>query len=172
MIASRSASSIRGYGQFGVTKPNRFRYFIFDPVAVKSAGNYIQLSEFNLMNGGSRITSATYGNWNNSFSPAASIGDSNSPGGETPALANDGNAGTKWLDFRATDGGLYIDLGGITTTTGYQIYTANDGPGRDPYSWNIYGSTNNSTWYLISSITAYYGTDNRNSYYGAWNWVF
>lgn len=153
-------------------RPNIFRYFVFDPIAVKTAGNFIQLSEFNLMNGGTVITSATYGNWNNSFSPAASIGDANSPGNETPALAKDQNTGTKWLDFRGVDGGFYIDLGGITTTTGYQMYTANDGPDRDPTTWKVYGSTNNSDWYLISDISGYNGTNNRFSLYGQWNWVF
>lgn len=172
IIASRAASSARSFGEMSFVKPRQFRYFIFDPIRVKSPGNYIQLSEFNLMNGGSRITSATYNNWNGSFSPGGHVGSSNSPGNETPSLANDGSTGTKWLDFRESGGGIYIDLGSVVNTTGYQMYTANDASGRDPYTWDIYGSVDNTTWYLISRIVNYYGTDSRFAYYGGWNWDF
>jgi len=123
------------------------------------------------MNGGSRITSASYYAWNLNFSPAGDAGPSQYPGNETPSMANDGTTNTKWLDFRGAGGGLFIDLGAPTTTTGYQMYTANDGDWRDPRSWKVWASNNNSTWTLISDVSNQSLTTSRYAYAGAWNWI-
>jgi len=150
------------------------RYFIFQPSAIKGGGgdSLIQLSEFNLMNGATRITSATYSNWNLSFSPAGSLSDTpTSPANEVPALANDGWTGSKWLDLRGVGGGLLIDLGSAQQSTGYQWYTANDGPNRDPKSWIVWASNDTTTWNQVSSVSGFNATDTRFALAGSWNWT-
>jgi len=157
-------------GSFAGIGPRR--YFILQPIAVRSSGQYLQLSEFNIMNGATRISPATYSNWNLSFSPAGSLADTpTSPANETPALANDGNVNTKWLDFRGAGGGLLIDLGSQQTSTGYQWYTANDSNGRDLSSWKVWSSNDLTTWRLMSDVSGFSATTTRLAFAGSWNWT-
>ena len=150
------------------------RYFIFQPDAIRGiAGGgdpLVQLSEFNLMVGGNRITSANYGGWNRSFSPAASIGGAESPGNETPGMANDGSTNTKWLDFRGIQGGLLIDIGEQTLPNSYRWFTANDGDWRDPISWRVWASRSlSSGWQLVSTVTNASITNSRLTLAGTWS---
>jgi hypothetical protein len=155
-------------------KPKPPRYFILEMIDLKNAAtqNFVQISEFNIMNGGTRITSATYTNWNKSFAPAGSLADApTSPGGEEPFRANDGTTSTKWLDFRGTGGGLLIDLGSNIDSTGYQWYTANDADYRDPKSWKVWASRDNQSWYLVSDVSGFSAPATRFAFAGSWNWI-
>jgi hypothetical protein len=149
------------------------RYFILQASALRVAGNLLQLSEFNIMNGGTRLTSATYSNWNLSFASAGSVEPftTNSPSNEGPSLANDGSTSTKWLDFRGAGGGLLIDLGTAQTSTGYQWYTANDVDGRDLKSWKVWASNDKTTWTLVSDVSNFSATTTRFAFAGSWNWT-
>jgi hypothetical protein len=151
------------------------RYFIFQLLDLKNAPtqNFVQLSEFNIMNGGTRLTSATYSNWNLSFASAGSVEPftTNSPSNEGPSLANDGNINTKWLDFRGTGSGLLIDLGTAQASTGYQWYTANDATWRDPKSWRVWASNDKTTWTSVSQVSGFIATDTRLAFAGSWNWT-
>ena len=86
--------------------------------------------------------------------------DGDWPGAEHPALAIDDNVNTKYLhfkgDFNPNVGptGLRITPSiGPTIVTGLTFSTANDFPGRDPVSFELYGSNNtiNGPYTLIAS---------------------
>lgn len=151
--------------------PNPFpaRYFILQPLANKGDG-LIQMSEFWILNGGTRL-GGTWVNWDLSLTVAQDAGNNNSPGSETPNLANDNNTSTKWLDFRGISGGLFMDIGSQQATTGYTWWTANDGPGRDLTSWRIWASkTNNNDWAPVSFVTEFNPTTSRFTQVGSWSW--
>lgn len=89
--------------------------------------------------------------------------ESRYPAGEPPRNAVDGNPNTKYLNFGKENSGLIIQPEiGATIVTGFELWTANDAPERDPASYALYGRLgpvqygNNSmgdfeTWALISS---------------------
>lgn len=172
-VASFAAGSAKSYGQFKF-RPLPARYFILQVLDIRSPStqNIVQISEFNLMNVSTRLTASTYYNWNLSFTSAANLSDaSNSPGGEEPYRANDANVNTKWLDFRGTGGGLWIDLGSNQESTGYQWYTANDADWRDPKTWRVWASQDDKTWFLLSDISGFTAPSARYTYAGSWDWI-
>lgn len=173
LLSTFGGASVRGFGFFGgKSSVLPARYFIFQPLSIKGGGDpYLQLGEFNLMNSGSRITSANYYAWNLSFSSPGDAGASQYPSNETPSMANDGTATSKWLDFRGAGGGLYIDLLSPTTTTGYQMYTANDGEHRDPVAWKVWASKDNANWTLVSEVANGGLPSSRYGFAGPWNWI-
>ncbi len=89
----------------------------------------------------------------------------NGPNGpESPVLAVDQDPQTKYLNFGKTNSGFIVTPAlGSSIVEGLEITTANDFPGRDPASFELYGtndailSTDNSradggeAWTLISS---------------------
>jgi len=69
--------------------------------------------------------------------------DGDWPGAETPPLAFDDNANTKYLHFKGETEptGIQITpLGGLSIVTGISLTTANDAIERDPISFELYGS--------------------------------
>ncbi|MCA9234056.1 MAG: CotH kinase family protein [Planctomycetales bacterium] len=89
--------------------------------------------------------------------------DSSYPGDESPPNTVDSNPFTKYLNFAGENSGLIITPNsGASILRSFQLTTANDAEGRDPASYEIYGtndpvtSADNSTglqedWTLISS---------------------
>lgn len=79
----------------------------------------------------------------------------NSPGGEGPNNAFDNNPNTKYLNFDKKNAGVTVQLNAGRAVTGFTVTTANDFQGRDPTSYQLYGSNDGSTWTLIKqdSIT-------------------
>lgn len=87
---------------------------------------------------------------------------SNYPGAESPAMAFDGLANTKYLNFAKENSGLIVTpAAGPTIVQSLALTTANDWAQRDPASYQIFGtnvpivSTDNSNgdleaWTLIS----------------------
>ena len=125
-----------------VAPAGSYRYFRFVPVALRDNGtNSIQISEFQMLSGGTRLTGAT-----------ASNPGGNSPGSEGAAQANDNNLGSKWLDFTKFTP-LILDFGTFQSANGYRIGTANDSDDRDPVSWRVEGSINGSTWVVLDEQT-------------------
>lgn len=123
-----------------------YRYMRFLPKKLRSAGaNSIQLSEFELYNGNTKlaVTSVTNPGGNNS-------------GDGAPANVLDGNTNTKWLDFNKQ--GLVFDLGSTQTITSYQFSTANDADARDPLQWTMEGSADGTNWTLVESVDFDYPT--------------
>lgn len=66
----------------------------------------------------------------------------NWPSGEAPSNAVDGNPLTKYLNFNQTNTGFIVstDTSANLALDGLTFYTANDAPGRDPTSYQVYGS--------------------------------
>jgi len=62
------------------------------------------------------------------------------PGGEAPANALDGIAGTKYLNFGTLNTGFIVTPSGPSMVQSLQFRTANDAVGRDPTSWRIWGT--------------------------------
>jgi hypothetical protein len=84
----------------------------------------------------------------------------NYPSAESPNLAIDNNAGSKYLNFQKTGAGLIVTLSanGPATLTGVRFTTANDAIERDPTQITIEGTnspnpttTLNSAWSPIYS---------------------
>jgi len=126
---------------FGIL-PARYYRLLIDKVRDGAAANSVQLSEFRLFDINGNTLSATY----------SSTGG-NSPSGEDPTKAGDGLLTTKWLDFNETSAILNITFASNTAIAGYRWATANDATERDPVSWRLQASTNNSTWTTIATVT-------------------
>lgn len=87
------------------------------------------------------------------------------PGGESPALAFDGNVNTKYLNFGKENAGLIIQPAGAPEVINFiELWTANDAEDRDPVNYAIYGSNDalasadngfgdGENWTLINSGT-------------------
>jgi hypothetical protein len=131
------------------------RYFRFTPTKLRNdaAANSIQLAEFEMIKNGIRLTGAT-----------ASNPGGNSPGGESPAQGVDNNPGSKWLDFNKK--ALVLDYGTVVNADGYRFATANDGEERDPVSWKVEGSNDNTTWTLLDEKFDYATPNARQTYTG------
>ncbi|HEY1380259.1 MAG TPA: PEP-CTERM sorting domain-containing protein [Gemmataceae bacterium] len=124
--------------------------------------NGLQINEVRMFN------APAGGGTNVALNPTVAIAidqhDSASPPAEGPRNAIDGAAGTKYLNFGREGTGLIITpAAGATTVGGLQITTANDAPGRDPASFELYGTngpitsvensdgTAEALWTLIAS---------------------
>jgi hypothetical protein len=77
-------------------------------------------------------------------------GFSDSPRFEQVANAFDGNASTKYLNTGGSNSGIQLRFATPTRLGSFSVTTANDSPGRDPASYQIYG-LNGSSWQLLTS---------------------
>jgi hypothetical protein len=128
----------------------------------KSTANSVQVSEFRLRNLGSNLTMS---------GTATNPGGSN-PGAETPPKVIDGSTITKWLDFNIKSSStgftstLIIDMGVATIFDGYTWWTANDATERDPKTWQILGSNDNSNYTLLHEVIGFTATTSRRTNVG------
>jgi hypothetical protein len=131
-----------------------FRYYRFAPTALRdnSAANSVQLAEFQVFSGATRLAGAS-----------ASNPGGNSPGGEGPAQANDNNLSSKWLDFTKFTP-LVLDFGGPVDADRYRIATANDSDERDPISWTVDGSNDGVNWLRLDARTGFATPTARETY--------
>ncbi|UCG56564.1 MAG: PEP-CTERM sorting domain-containing protein [Phycisphaerales bacterium] len=92
------------------------------------------------------------------------VSNSSYPGGEAPPNALDRDSGTKYLNFGGPGSGFIVTPSDISLVSSFVLTTANDAEGRDPATWELYGtddaisSVDNSTglaenWTLIDSGT-------------------
>jgi hypothetical protein len=91
------------------------------------------------------------------------------PVSEEPWRIYDGNVNTKWLDLNFTTSGittLIFDFGSNQkrSFSGYRWSTANDSQERDPKTWTISASNNNSNWTTLSNVSNFTSTTNRNTF--------
>jgi hypothetical protein len=126
----------------------------------KGADNFaaIQASDLVLLYNGATV----------SWGPSASA--TNPDGGSTPnELAPkllDYDINTKWCDlsFGTTSFGtssIYIDNVTPIFFNSYYYVTGNDSPDRDPVSWTLAVSNDNSTWIVLSTQSNVVVTDDR-----------
>jgi len=69
------------------------------------------------------------------------VSNSSYPGAESPQMILDGDAGTKYLNFAGPHTGFIVtpSMSGLIMQS-FTITTANDADGRDPTSWELYGT--------------------------------
>lgn len=140
-----------------VTSYRYIKWYITN-VRTFSTANSVQVSEFNILNDGSNISL---------------VGKSiSNPGGSNPASENppkliDGSVTTKWLDFNIKSSStgftstIIVDFGSSVTFNSYRWYTANDAIERDPKSWQLLGSNDNSNYTLLHTVTDFTSTTGR-----------
>lgn len=78
---------------------------------------------------------------------------SESPAAEGAGNAFDGAPATKYLNYTGPGSGVTIDLGAgrESTVNGLGLTAADDSPGRDPSSYEVYGSADGTNFTLISA---------------------
>jgi hypothetical protein len=62
------------------------------------------------------------------------------PGGEPPVGATDGSVDSKYLNFGRQGAGFIANVGSPSTVQSFQLFTANDAPGRDPVQYVLLGT--------------------------------
>jgi hypothetical protein len=132
-----------------------YQYFKFAPSALRdpAVANSVQLSEFAILSGTTRIAGMTITATNNS-----------SAVGEEPDKAGDNNTATKWNSLNKTASALVYTFASPIIADGYRWATANDSTDRDPVSWTVQGSTDGVTWTTLDTRTNYSGTLARNTF--------
>lgn len=152
-----------------------YRYYLWRPYAVRdsSSENYVQMGELTLMANGAAVTSASpWYNWNGTNtgnSTSNSNTNSTNYGDVGPSHLTDGNVAWKWFDDRGGGGaGVWRDYGQTVYVDQISWYTGNDATWRDPTSWEIFGSNDNSTWTSLWSSSDSV-TTTRSALAGTWS---
>ena len=103
-----------------------------------------------------------------SWGPSASVTnpDGTTFPSETPINILDYNSGTKWCNtiFGTTSFGtasIFIDNVNPLIFDSYYYVTGNDDPVRDPVTWTLSGSNDNSTWTILNTQSNVTITDDR-----------
>ena len=139
-----------------------YRYIRWTITAIKTpASNAVQASEFTLVNG---ITDVVMTGAEMSTDPAGAFGS-----GDTVNNLKDANTATKWVVNTGATPLPHIitfDMGTVTAFTAYRWATANDVEGRDPVSWTVSGSLDNSTFTTLNTQTNFATTASRLTYVG------
>jgi len=132
-----------------------YRYFRFAPTALRdpATANAVQISEFAILSGTTRLTGMTISATNN-----------NSPVGEEPSMAGDNSTSTKWLSLNKTTSTLVYTFPTTVVCDGYRWATGNDETNRDPVSWTVSGSTDGVNYITLDTRTNYAGTLNRSTF--------
>ncbi len=170
MPALTTAGGSTGYGRQQTF--SGYRYYRFTP----SGSTTTQVARVYFYTGSNKQTVFS------DTTPTVTVtnpGGSN-PVGEEPANANLSNApsgSSKWLDFN--NGSLIFQFPSRQFFNGYEWYTANDtesNTNRQPTSWTISGSYDNSTYVTLhtanTSSPGYNGIINNSIAYSirnAWN---
>lgn len=134
------------------------RYFKLTVTKIKDNTNHVtQMADLILQFEGSPIS------WN--ISASASNPDGICPPGEEPWKLLDNQPGTKWCNtnFFANGGIATVYIDNITPISfdSYYYVTGNDVPERDPISWILETSNDNSTWSIVDIQTDVLITDSR-----------
>jgi hypothetical protein len=79
-----------------------------------------------------------------------------SPLGEEPDKAIDGNVNTKWLDL--SKGSMTISWERVQRITHFRFVTANDFSGRDPLQWKLHCTRDQHNWALWHVMAEDYAT--------------
>jgi Secretion system C-terminal sorting domain/Carbohydrate esterase, sialic acid-specific acetylesterase len=121
----------------GVTLPNGTYNFVLTGVSCTGTAS----GSFTVSGGGTTTTT------DRTEGGTASDDGASNPGSEGETNAFDNQSSTKWLVFSPT-GNIAYDFANedAYAINSYKITSANDEPSRDPKSWVLEGSNNNSTW--------------------------
>ena len=114
---------------------------IFPTIKNAGATNSMQLAEARFFGGDNGTGDEILAADNRIFAVANPTFQSRYPGGESPSKAIDGDPASKYLNFGKEESGLIVTpASGPSVVRGLRITTANDAPGRDPASFEIYGT--------------------------------
>ena len=151
-----------------------YRYFKFIPQALRSSSDY-QIAEFELTDGSSYYSPTDA---EQLYRSDNSDGD-DYVAGQNVAASIDGNTSTKVFNGSWNTKYYLYDMGASfnTVLTGWRYITGNDVDGRDPVSWTLLGSTNNSDWVLLDqrvneTITTSRSTATQDFTFNATNQAF
>lgn len=140
--------------------PTNYRYLRWVMTQTKGADNFaaIQASDLVLLYNGATVS------WGPSASATNPDGRS-TPNERAPKLL-DYDINTKWWDtsFGTTSFGtssIYIDNVTPIFFNSYYYVTGNDSPDRDPVSWTLAVSNDNSTWTVLSTQSNVVVTNDR-----------
>ena len=140
--------------------PMKYRYLRWLMTQTKGADNFaaIQACDLVLLYNGATV----------SWGPSASATnpDGGSTANEQADKLLDYNINTKWCDlsFGTTSFGtstVYIDNVNPIVFNSYYYVTGNDSPDRDPVSWTLAVSNDNSNWSIIDTQTSVGITSSR-----------
>ena len=126
----------------GVTLPNGTYNFVLTGVSCSGTAS----GSFTVSGGGTTTTT------DRTEGGTASDDGASNPGSEGEANAFDNQSSTKWLVFSPT-GNIAYDFANedAYAINSYKITSANDESTRDPKSWVLEGSNNNSTWAIVDT---------------------
>lgn len=165
-------SSVENTWAFGRTIPGfTFRYWRWQITKTRTMppdANATQVSEFVFqLNGVDKQTITS--------TAVVTNPGGNNPVGETPPNLVDNNLTTKVLDLNFISNGnvtnFIFTFSSPQSFSGYRWATANDFQDRDPASWSVSGSTNGTTWVVLSSVSNYVATSARQTY-NSTSWTF
>ena len=143
--------------------PVTYRYVKFNVTTTKTepTSGCTQISEFALLSNGSAVS------WPGGTTASNPGGSAGGGGSENASNTIDGSLSNKLCDLNATGNNpmsLVIDTGSSVTFNGYKYGTANDAEDRDPISWTVSGSNDNSNWTVIDTRSNETITSSRNTY--------
>jgi hypothetical protein len=115
------------------------------------------ITEFRIRNGAADVSMAS------ATIAATTIVDS---GGTPIANLIDGSVDTKMISINETlPRSVTIDIGSLVACTGYRWFTS-ETTGRDPVSWTVEGSADNTTYILLDTKTSFATTTTRKAEVG------
>jgi len=153
-----------------------YRYFKFLPQAMRSATpDAMQYSEFELTDGTSYYSPSSA----SQLYRADDTDGDDYVANQRVAASIDGSTSTKLYNGGWASKYYLYDMGASfnTVLTGWRYITGDDVDGRDPVSWTLLGSTNNSDWVLLDqrvneTITTSRSTATQDFTFNATNQAF
>ncbi len=120
------------------------RYVRYTGTQLRGNGTLTQIGEIEFFNNGNKVTVNAVTN------PGGDFGGNNA---EAVASINDGDYGTKWLNFNNRP--IIFDFGASTAFDSYQLTTGNDAADRDPVRWILETSDDGVNWKLLEAVNQY-----------------
>ena len=140
--------------------PIAYKYYKWHITAIRDIGiqSYVQLSEFTFL-----LDSV---DTDMSLVTISLLNGHTSPNGENAINLKDGNLVSKFLDYNFEDGGTEVlfEFPTAIIFNGYKWGTGNDSDWRDPKSWTLYGSNDNTNWDVLDTVTDFIATVDRATY--------
>jgi hypothetical protein len=137
-----------------------YKYYKWHITAIRDIGiqAYTQLSEFTFLLDGvdTDMSGVTI----------SLLNGHTSPNGENAINLKDGSLVSKFLDYNFNDGGteLLFEFPTAIIFNGYKWGTGNDSDWRDPKSWTLYGSNDNTNWDVLDTVTDFMATVDRSTF--------
>lgn len=165
-LLATSVITVSFLGALAQAGEHTYRYFRYNPTAITGA---MQLSEFAFYLRGEKLNIQAAGTTAQSTGVGTPTTVTISGGTNVVTAAEgankliDGDVGTKM--YSASLAVVNFDFGAPVTIDSYALATANDSLGRTPTTWTFEGSTDGTTWNVIS-ISSDANNANGSTVYG------